>query len=313
MTIPPTTVLHCPAKINLALSVGSPDGSGYHPIASWMVAVGLHDELHVQPRTPNAPSIYHIDWAADAPQPGAIDWSLRDDLAVRAHRLVEQHVGRSLPIRMRLIKRIPAGAGLAGGSSDAAGMLRALDAAFDLRLDPAVQRDLAMQLGSDPAFFLGPGSALVTGRGEHLEPLEPKNPIHLVLILPPLHCPTGAVYRAFDEATAGDRTPRPVDVPRVRSLAASDPLPAAALFNDLAEPAMAVTPDLRPLGEQLAAAADRPIHITGSGAGLFALADDAAHATRLAAALRGAVDASNGRIAVIPTHTVAIAPARPIE
>ena len=288
----------CPSKVNLALSVGSPRADGYHPIASWMVAIDLYDDLVVTPLAANRTSVYAIDWATDAPRRSPIDWPLKSDLAVRAHQLIEQHVGRSLPVRMRLAKRIPAGAGLAGGSSDGAGMLRAINDVFDLQLPTATLVELAMQLGSDLGFFFAGGSALVTGRGEHIEPAPLIRPIHLLLLLPELACPTGAVYRAFDELSPNAT----VDEVAVRRLATgwhgqtkfareehtgklalahgTPPLDPASPFNDLASPAEVVEPRLCELRRRCADLIARPVHITGSGAGMFAIAadhDDARH------------------------------------
>jgi 4-diphosphocytidyl-2-C-methyl-D-erythritol kinase len=100
------SIVRCPAKVNLALSVGAPRADGYHPIASWMVAIDLCDELRLEPQPDGSTSTYTIAWAANALRASAIDWSLDKDLTVRAHRLVEQHVGRPLPIAMQMTKRI---------------------------------------------------------------------------------------------------------------------------------------------------------------------------------------------------------------
>ena len=107
-----------PAKLNLALSVGAPNAQRMHPIASWMVTVSLHDELFLEELQADSLSLYAIIWHKDARRKSEIDWSITKDLAVRAHLAVEAHVGRKLPIKMRLEKRIPVGGGLGGGSSN---------------------------------------------------------------------------------------------------------------------------------------------------------------------------------------------------
>ncbi len=281
MTSQPDAVrtFRCPAKVNLALSVGAPRADGYHPIASWMVAVDLYDALTITALPANRTSAYAIEWEYDAPRPGEIDWPLKSDLIVRAHERVEQHVGRRLPVRAHLAKRIPVGAGLAGGSSDAAAMLQALNDRFDLQLSREVLVDLAMQLGSDLAFFFSGASAIVTGRGEAVEPAPLIQPIDLVLILPEFGCPTGAVYRAFDEL----HPDAAVDLAAVRRLAteATANLIPAAPFNDLAAAAEKVQPRLARLRERCADRIGRPIHVTGSGAGMFAIAEDRNDAERM--------------------------------
>jgi len=91
-----TITIRCPAKVNLALSVGAPTTDGYHPIASWMVAIDLFDELTVE--AIDGPSRFEIGWADDAPQPSEIDWPIESDLIHKAHRMVERRVGGPLGI-----------------------------------------------------------------------------------------------------------------------------------------------------------------------------------------------------------------------
>lgn len=282
----------CPAKVNLALSVGPPDAAGMHPIASWMVAVNFSDQLTVQ-RLAAPPSAFDIafepvDEAANATT-AVVDWPLEKDLTFKAHALLQRRAGRELPIRLTLRKRIPAGAGLGGGSSDAARTLVAVNQLFDLKLDHAMLVELSRELGSDVAFGIagahGVSSAIVTGLGDELAPAPRGQVIDLVLILPPFGCPTGAVYKAFDQlhgfspaATAA--TPPQVD--RVRQLAALATIPQQAPFNDLAEAACLVQPPLREIREQLRSALNLPIHITGSGSTLFVIAPSALTAKVLA-------------------------------
>ncbi len=267
----------CPAKVNMALSVGAPivagPRRGYHPIASWMVAVDLCDELRVHRRAA-PPDRFDIRWADDAPQPSPIDWPIDADLAFKAHALLQQHTARDLPVDVTLTKRIPVGAGLAGGSSDGAAMLAAINDLFDLGLPRSTLIELAVQLGSDLAFFFGDGSAIVTGLGDELAPAPPPQPVHLALALPPLHCPTGAVYRAFDT----QRPDAAVDLHAVHGVHAGSRDP----FNDLAEPACTVEPRLGDLRRRLADLAQLPVHVTGSGAGLFIPAADRDAANNLA-------------------------------
>src|SRR5690606_37624862 len=138
-----------------------------------------------------------------------IDWPLTADLAYRAHRAVEQATGRTLPVAVTLRKRIPAGAGLGGGSADAAGMIVALDRLFDLDLSPPTRQQLAAALGSDVVFALealhGQASCLVAGVGDTLTPLPQEKPLHVALALPNFGCATGPVYRAFDALPADRR------------------------------------------------------------------------------------------------------------
>jgi 4-diphosphocytidyl-2-C-methyl-D-erythritol kinase len=271
-----TIELTCPAKVNLALSVGSPLPSGMHPIASWMVALVFGDTLHLA-RTADA-TTFDIYFASDAPSPSPIDWPLAKDLAFRAHAAMEQAIGKALRVRATLSKRIPTGAGLGGGSSDAAAMLVGLNRLFDLQLSQPQLCELAMTLGSDVAFLVaalhGHGSAVVTGLGETVEATPLADVVPIVLAFPGFGCPTGAVYGAFDKGLAG-KTDKPADAAAVRAMTQRLPVPQAAPFNDLAAPACTVQPLLADAKAKLEAALNIPVHITGSGATLFVIAPSA--------------------------------------
>jgi len=307
--MPPTdrVQLECPAKVNLALSIASPLANGYHPLASWMVALHFADRLTLHrldaTESDTGASRFDITFADDAPVRGVVDWHIEKDLAFRAHGLVEAQCGRKLPVRMTLDKRIPTGAGLGGGSSDAAAMLVALDRLYDLQLGRETLCTLGGKLGSDVAFLvaalLGKPSAIVTGLGETLEPSPMRGPLHLVLIFPKFGCPTGEVYRAFDQAHPATQ-PRTTDVARVRRLTAMSPLPPDAPFNDLAGPACSVRPELGRLQQSFTQSLAVPVHVTGSGSTLFLIGPD----ETAAATLAKKATAVSG-LAAIATHTIA--------
>ena len=306
--MPSDLVLACPAKINLALSVGAPDARGYHPIASWMVALTFADELSL---TASDHTTFDIAFTDTAPRVQPVDWPLENDLAVRAHRLMESHVGRPLPVRCRLRKRIPTGAGLGGGSSDAAAMLVGLNRCFTLNLTIDQLAALGHRLGSDIPFLVramdGEPSAVVSGIGDHIDPMPLPHPIHLVLVLPPLHSPTAAVYAAFDDLL-GSRDAR-ADHQRIAALATTPrDLDPGELFNDLAEPAAHVTPGLADIQSRLTEQTHRPIHVTGSGAALFMVISSGRDATETAARLS---DQNDADIKAIATRTLASSPVDP--
>lgn len=286
-------VYRCPAKVNLALSVGAPrdtaEMAGYHPIASWMVAVDLFDDLQATPG--EGPSTFDIDWADDAPAATPIDWPVESDLVYRAHALLEREAGQPLPVNVVLRKRIPAGAGLAGGSSDAATMLMTLDELFELRLPQERLIDLSGQLGSDLAFFFADGSAVVTGRGETLQPAPMDRPTHLCLIMPAFGCATGAVYSKFDELSPGAA----LDEERVLRAVHGE----VDCFNDLAEAACAVQPQLDVLRKQIAELTTYAVHVTGSGSGMFIVATGASHAGALAAQVTAATGVATQAVMTI--------------
>jgi len=284
----PQIALNAHAKVNLALAVGAPidddsERDGMHPIATWMAPIDLADELLVTRLEDDRLSRYAILWHADAPQPSApIDWSVRDDLAVRAHLLLEREVGRSLPVQLKLDKRIPVGGGLGGGSSDAASMLVAVRDLFELNLSDGDLRELAIQLGSDVPFFLqdredrsslGPGPAVIEGLGERCTPVRPVHPssAHLVLVLPEFGCPTGGVYRAFDHliTDASGETDHVFRDVEVHKLASTGEVRSSELFNDLAAPAQQMQPKLSAVIANIERAIGATAQVTGSGSSLF--------------------------------------------
>lgn len=276
----PTHTELAPAKLNLALSVGPPGVDRMHPISSWMVTVDLHDELHLTRLEPESLSRYAILWHAEARRRSEIDWSITRDLAVRAHLALQERVGRELPVQARLEKRIPVGGGLGGGSSDAAAMLRGVNRLFELGLDAAELAAIGQELGSDVPFLVHGGSAIVEGLGERLERREVSRAIHLVVAFPSVGCPTGPVYAAFDDAPGAKLRPE-----SVRALASAPAIDPAAPFNDLLPAALRVAPTLRDDIDELAAIAERPVHLSGSGSTLFIVCDDAVHAAHLARAI----------------------------
>jgi len=273
--------LLCPAKVNLALSVGSPHNDGMHPIASWMVAIGLGDSLTLE-KVDGRSSQYDIGFDTADPNTAnprfSVDWPLEQDLAYRAHRLIERHINRRLTIRLTLRKRVPPGAGLGGGSSNAAGVLTGLNPLFGLGIDLEILINLGLGLGSDVGFLVGAmsgqPSALVTGLGEALEPISINNTLYLVLIFPCFGCPTADVYRTLDEQRRGEAAVE-IDPGLVRALANTPSRVAEGLFNDLAQPACTVQPQLKDLQTRLADKLGLPMHITGSGSTLFFIAPDA--------------------------------------
>lgn len=278
------------AKINLALAVGPPEPPrGYHPIASWFTCIGLHDELRLE-RVEDRERAWTIAWAADAPRRSAIDWPIEKDLTVRAHRLLEQAAGRALRVRGTLSKRTPVGAGLGGGSADAAAAFVGINELFGLGFSRDALRGLSASLGSDIAFFIddeeGTGAArpaMVTGFGERIERLL-RAPGWVALVFPPFGCATGPVYRAFDSEGEVAGGPGPLREGAVRELTRGDggSLKDAPLFNDLAAAACAVEPRLGEMLARLRGGLDGPVHVTGSGSTMFAPARDQADAERLA-------------------------------
>lgn len=299
------------AKLNLCLAVAPPepaahaDGTpnrraGWHRISSWFACIDLADRVRVE-RT-DAPGAIEAD-IRFATQPGGtplgvVDWPIEKDLAVRALRALLDRVGPStsspVGFRLHIEKHIPTGGGLGGGSSNAAAALRLGNEALGSPLSAAELRAIGAKLGSDVPFFIDDAAAtrpaLVEGFGDQIERTASMPGAAAVLVMPPIACPTPAVYKAFDAWLSEQHAFRFRDA-EARTLAtgkpAASPVLNARLFNDLAEPAMRVAPSLR----SVHAACERvrpPFHVTGSGSTLFTLvATD--EAEELARTLRAAL------------------------
>lgn len=302
MSAPPLQPLRtlARAKLNLALSVSAPlprghATPGYHHIASWFAPIEFADIVSLIP-TPNAQALppgarLRRAWLPDAPKPTPIDWPPEQDLALRALKLLEAHLGHTLPVTLCIDKRIPVGAGLGGGSSDAAAVLRALVQLFALPVSQAHLSRLGSTLGLDVPFFLDPQAhhldspprpALVTGLGSTIERLDLPASLaasHICIIVPKVACPTAAVYKAFDALPTTDVN-KLADKARVRQIATHGDV--RELWNDLTPAACVVQPLLAQLLHLLSSKLQLPVHLTGSGSCLFFILESASQAQRSA-------------------------------
>lgn len=266
-----------PAKLNLTLRVGGVRPDGFHEIESLIVPIDLTDTVAIE-QTP-AGGIACLCDDPTIPTDGR-------NLAVRAADAF--FVAAKIPtrsIRIQLEKRIPAGAGLGGGSSNAATTLMLLNRHHAFPLDQHAMHAVAASIGSDVPFFLAAGPGIIRGRGEIVTPLELRISAFVVLVLPPFACSTAAVYRAFDDdERPSQRLSASYFAPSVTTAEALMQLAS----NDLERAAFAVEPRLARLFRDLLAAGEGPIRMTGSGSTLYALHADpasaAAQAQRIAAA-----------------------------
>jgi len=172
-----TLELIAPAKLNLVLEVTGRRADGYHDIASVMQTIDLADTVRLEP----AGSIdLHVAGEAvrGVPREGP-----RNLAFSAAHALAEAARNPGLGARIELEKRIPAGMGLGGGSTDAAAVLRGLNRLWGLEMTAQALTEVAASVGSDVAFFLHGGTAYVGGRGEVVEPLPDAEPMALTLFV----------------------------------------------------------------------------------------------------------------------------------
>lgn len=248
------------AKINLTLGVAPRNQDGMHTISSRMVTLDLCDNLELTRLEAHTPSRYSVLWHEDAPKTSEINWPITSDLAVRAHKAVEQAVGHILPVQMKLEKRIPVGGGLGGGSADAGAMVRAVVALFDLDIDCA---EIALSLGSDVPFMVLGGAADVSGIGEVVVPVQCSS-MHMVLAIPEYSCSTASVFDAFDKN-------------------GSEYLEGK---NDLLTAACIVQPQLREDMELLTRVTGKNSNLSGSGSTMFVICDNTEQATEVAENIR---------------------------
>ena len=264
--------LRAPAKINLYLAVLGRRPDGYHELVTVMQALDLCDELRLRlvPRESRPTGGAHgaepeVRLRLAHPAPGVPEGA--ENLAARAGALVLAQAGAAaeLALEIELDKRIPAGGGLGGGSSDAAAVLLGTNRLLGAPLDSGALAALAARLGSDVAFFLHGGTALCTGRGERVQPLAPPRPFEVTLLRPPFATPTERVYAALAAPPLAPDARRDGELAALHR--ATDGAEVAALErlfrNDLEAPARAVEP-------RLAALLDRTrLHLSGSGSTLF--------------------------------------------
>lgn len=259
--------LAAPAKLTTSLRVLGTRPDGLHLIEAEMVSVSLADELELDLEDDGLEVINEVEWSGlpgtgeDSPDLGA------------AGNLVERALSAcGLVARCRLIKRIPAGAGLGGGSADAAAVLR-----FAAVTDPAV----AVRLGADVPFCVAGGRARVGGIGELVEPLAPWPSRRYLLVTPRLHVSTPGVYSSWDELGG----------------------PRGDNGNDLEPAALGAYPGLRWWRDVLAAASGTRPRLAGSG-GTWFIEEGAAPLNELAASVRGEIVAGKESACVVVVETL---------
>jgi 4-diphosphocytidyl-2-C-methyl-D-erythritol kinase len=175
----------CPAKLNLFLAVGPKDSRGWHPLRTIFQAVSLFDTLTV--------SLAKEDGFATN-----VDYLNGENTLTKALRKYRE-AASTPPIEVMLEKSIPAQSGLGGGSSDAAGLIRILQAINPNPLSPGQLNQIAVEVGADVPFFLVGGRARAQGYGEIIEPLADSAEGYCVILKPDIDCPTAQMFHALDE------------------------------------------------------------------------------------------------------------------
>lgn len=244
-------------KLTLSLRVVGRRDDGFHDLDSLVVSLGQpHDVLEAY--AVPAPGGVQVELAGDDPAAVGIPTDHTNLAFVAAEKLLVRAGRSGHGVRIVLRKRIPAGAGLGGGSADAAAALLAVRRLLDVDIDDAGVLALAAEVGSDVSFCVRGGSAWMRGRGEIIEPLDFPSGLAFLVAIPPFRLATPDVYRAWDRL-GGPRSERAVEAPRrVASI-----LPE--LYNDLEPAAEVIEPRLVEFRGALEAAAGRPALLAGSG------------------------------------------------
>ncbi len=254
-----------PAKVNLFLHVGPPEGEGgYHQICSLMAFADVGDVV----------SSFDVDaltLRVAGPFAGELSGE-GDNLVLRAARALIAQARRPVaPIGLRLEKRLPVASGLGGGSSDAGAALRLLREELGLDLSNDALEALAGSLGADGAACLWGAPVIAQGRGERLSAAPGLPPLDAVLVRPPVPVSTAAVYRAFDAAGRFGEVSPPA-MPAAFEDAAELAAWLATQRNDLEAPAIAVAPQVGAVLETLAGEPEALLaRVSGSGGTCFAL------------------------------------------
>ncbi|MGE5254666.1 MAG: 4-(cytidine 5'-diphospho)-2-C-methyl-D-erythritol kinase [Planctomycetaceae bacterium] len=262
-----------PAKINLHLEVLEKRPDGYHEIQTLMQRVDLFDEMEIHPGGQGIRLIPE----GEAVPPGM------DNLACQAARLFCREAGIPEHLEIRMRKRIPAGAGLGGGSGNAAAVLAALNDLFQTGLNADALMELGARLGADIPFFLFQKPALGRGKGERLSPVSVPQGLGFLLLIPPFRISTPWAYETFDRLSGGKRkegTPLRASYETLADL-------LAILKNDLEIPALSRYPEIGRMKEELLRRGARGALMTGSGPVTFGIfpskeeAEEAAEQIRL--------------------------------
>lgn len=280
---PDRAVMHAHAKVNLSLDVGPRLDTGYHTLRTVMQTVSLADTVEVQ--IAPGPGVSLICTSAAT---GKADPEIPQDHRNTAYQAAVAALERSrssVGVRIRIVKSIPSQAGLGGGSSDAAAVLRAVARLIGWQPRFDELRQTAIGIGSDVPFFLTGGTALVEGIGESVTPVADAPALDVVVARPDAGVSTAQAYRALDERPS----PRSANTPEV--LEALNRRDRDALLRSMGNHFERVIPGLVPgvaaLMQAMGDAGASPVRLCGSGSAVFGVAKSASHAQQIAAALGG--------------------------
>ncbi|HYZ66795.1 MAG TPA: 4-(cytidine 5'-diphospho)-2-C-methyl-D-erythritol kinase [Mycobacterium sp.] len=298
-----SVTVRVPGKVNLYLAIGDRRDDGYHELTTVFHAVSLLDEVTVR----NA-DVLSLEMTGEGVESLPTD---ERNLAWRAAELMAEHVGRAPDVAISIEKSIPVAGGMAGGSADAAAVLVAMNALWELGVPRRDLHALAAQLGSDVPFALHGGTALGTGRGEELATVLARNTFHWVLAFAAGGLSTPAVFSEIDRLRETRAQPPRLEDPEpvLGALASGDPEELAPLLgNDLQPAALSLDPGLRRTLRAGAEAGALAGIVSGSGPTCAFLCRSASAAVDVGAQLAGAGVCRTVRVASGPVHGARVVP-----
>jgi len=293
--------VQAPAKLNLFFEVLGKRTDGYHEVETLMCPIDLYDTLYFkeEPSGQTELECERVSGVSTSRGPGLNATGFdgtgsdvtgptgnqptelpqgSDNLVVRAIELLRKRAGVTAGVALRLVKRIPLGAGLGGGSSDAAAALIAANEGWNLDLPQGQLAEMAAELGSDVPFFLADGPAICRGRGERVETLAGVGSFSFVLAYPPAGLSTAEVYASCRPA----RQPRSVAAMSDAFSSGDIDQVGRLLFNRLQPAAETLSPWVKRLREEFAREDFLGHAMSGSGTSYFGLCRHAHHARRVA-------------------------------
>ena len=281
-------IVQAPAKLNLFLEILAKRSDGYHELESLLVSVGLYDTISFTDEETGRVCLSCFQTGSPVRSDGDSFVSIpggHQNLVVRAANLLKDYAGIGRGVRIKLQKRIPAAAGLAGGSSDAAATLMALNRFWNLSLTGGELHELGSQLGSDVPFFLGRSAAAICrGRGERVEPVSLTLGLHFVIVCPSVGLSTAAVYRRCRVNEQPCSAVPLVDALRTSRLGQA----ARLLHNSLQSAAEDLKSEVRRMSLRLSKQPVLGHLMSGSGTACFGLCANQRQALLVAARLRAA-------------------------
>ncbi|HLX13517.1 MAG TPA: 4-(cytidine 5'-diphospho)-2-C-methyl-D-erythritol kinase [Bacteroidota bacterium] len=267
---------NAPAKINLGIRVLRKRPDGYHDIETVFYRIGIFDEITLEEANT-------IEFSCDSPGVPSDE----TNLCVRAARLVQERFAIGGGARITLQKMIPIGAGLGGGSSDAASTLLGLVKLWGISATRKDLHTLAVKLGADVPYFLNEGAAQGTGRGEVLEYFDLKMPYSIVVVYPRVHISTAWAYANVKPSEG----PYPHSLKQIVTENLSDPrILMNLLRNDFEPVVLRNYPIVAEVKRELHLAGAVFTQLSGSGSAVFGLFTDNREAETCAANLRGKFD-----------------------